>query len=278
MPDLTRFADVNDFRLAYQAEGAGVPIVLVHGAVTDRRFWRPQLAGLASRHRCIALDQRYFGESRGESSRPYSLVTHASDLSAFIDALGLGPVHIVATSYGAAVALASAVATPDRFASLFLNEPALSSLVTQPGEVAEVSAAQKELGVVAAALAAGDEKRAVELFCDWTAFPGAFASIPPELQPVFHDNAATVRRLFAAPPPTLVPDDLRALKMPVTLTTGQRTRRYFQLQVLAAREALPQSTLVVLPAAFHAPSFECAEAFNQAVLRHVAATVSRPLT
>ena len=263
------FVDVNDSQLAYFSYGAGETIVFVHGAVSDHRFWLPQLQRFAGDYRCIGLDQRYFGHSRDQSSRPYSLSTHASDLSAFVDTLGLGSVHVVATSYGAGVALASASAMPDRFASLFLNEPTLASLVTEPASLVQLSAARKDLAAVAAALAAGDEERAVELFCDWTAFPGAFETLPPELKAVFHENAATVRLLFAAPAPTITAADLGTLKMPVTFTTGEKTKPFFHIQTMAAHRSVEHSSLLAIAQAHHAPSFECVDAFNRAVIEHL---------
>lgn len=264
------FAPVEGARLAYFSEGGGPTVVFVHGVVSDHRFWSRQLRPLSAHFRCIAIDQRYFGQSRSEGSKPYALATHAMDLSAFVDALECGPVHVVATSYGSAVALASAAATPDRFASLFLNEPTLSSLVTDPESQAILARERRELGAAAAAVAAGNDCRAVELFCDWTAFPGAFETLPPDLQEVFHDSAATVRLLFAAPAPSVTPADLEVLRMPVTLTTGGRTRPFFRVQTAAAHRCIAHSRLLTFPAAHHAASFECVDDFNRAVLEHVA--------
>lgn len=262
------FAEINGTRLAYLTAGAGVPVVFVHGAVTDHRFWAGQVAELATRFRCVCPDLRYFGQSAG-GPLPYSLETHAADLSAFIRYLDLGPVHVVATSYGAAIALASAAATPERFASLFLNEPTLSSLVTEPEAIAQMSNARRELGAVVAALSAGDDKRAVELFCDWTAFPGAFEAIPGELQAVFHDNASTIRLLLAAPPPATSPTDLAPLKMPITFTTGERTKPFFRVQVLAAHRAIAHSRLVFFAQSHHASCFEQLHDFNRAIVEHI---------
>lgn len=269
MPTSPSSIQINEAQLAYFSEGAGEPVIFVHGAVSDHRFWRPQLGSLSSHYRCISIDQRYFGMSRDAVSRPYSLTTHASDLSEFVQALGLGPVHVVATSYGAAVALASAASSPDRFASLFLNEPTLSSLVTSPESLELLAAGRKELAPVAAALATNNYRRAVELFCDWTSFPGGFAEIPPDLQVVFHDNADTIPLLFAARAPAVTAADLSVLKMPITLTTGQQTKPFFRVQTLAARESISHSHLIAFSGVHHAASMEHADAFNRAIVEHI---------
>jgi pimeloyl-ACP methyl ester carboxylesterase len=46
---------------------------------------------------------------------PYTVPEQASDLIAFIQALGAGPVHVVGGSYGARVVLEAAVRRPDVF-------------------------------------------------------------------------------------------------------------------------------------------------------------------
>ena len=38
-----RFLRVNGHEMAYVEEGAGAPLLLVHGALSDLRFWGPQM-------------------------------------------------------------------------------------------------------------------------------------------------------------------------------------------------------------------------------------------
>jgi pimeloyl-ACP methyl ester carboxylesterase len=40
--------DVEGLRIAYRREGAGSPLVLLHGAVCDGRVWRVELDGFAA--------------------------------------------------------------------------------------------------------------------------------------------------------------------------------------------------------------------------------------
>lgn len=261
--------DVNDTRLAYVESGVGVPVVFVHGGITDHRFWAPQFAALSEHYRCIALDQRGFGQSWPGSGREFSLATHADDLAQFLGAVVSRPAHVVATSYGAGVALACAVAWPDRFRSLFLNEPSLASVVSEPEDMAVLSRARKDLASVAAALAAKDLATAVALFCDWTAFPGAFASIADEFRTVFHDNARTLPLQLAAAPPTVTAAQIGQLGIPVGLTVGEQTTKFFAVQLRAVHRAIAHSTVTCIPAAHHGSSFENPVAFNSALLAHL---------
>jgi pimeloyl-ACP methyl ester carboxylesterase len=264
------YARVNDTRLAYFEFGSGEPVILVHGAVTDHRFWSPQFPVLKERYRCIALDQRYFGQSWPGGDRTFSLEAHATDLCQFLQAIVCKPVHAVATSYGSAVVLASAVASPTLFKSLFLNEPSLASLVTDPSDLSVIAQARKDLAPVVVALSEQNESKAVELFCDWTAYAGAFKTLPSEFRTVFLDNARTVGLQVAAPRPSITAAQISQLSAPVTFTTGEKTIPFFAVQVRAAHGAIPHSRLVSVPNAHHAASFENSAAFNAALLTHLA--------
>ena len=265
----SKFVQLEGVRLAYTETGSGDPVIFVHGAFSDHRYWGSQIADLSADYRCLAIDQRYCGNSWTEVPDTYSLSTHAKDLGLFVSAVVGRPAHIVATSYGSAVALAWAASNPQSCASLFLNEPALVSLVTLPEDIAVLRRAREDLAAVASALSAGDAERAVALFCDWTAFPGAFATLPNDIQAIFTENAQTVALAFAAPPPKLGPDDLAPITMPVTLSVGAQTTPFFLVQVQAAHRALLQSRLVQVPNAHHAAPFESAQAFNHALRQHL---------
>jgi pimeloyl-ACP methyl ester carboxylesterase len=267
----SKTVEIEGVRLAYSETGTGDPVVFVHGAFSDHRSWKGQIADLASDYRCLAIDQRYCGNSWTEVPDTYNLSTHAKDLGLFNSAVVGRPAHIVATSYGSAVALAWAASNPRACASLFLNEPALASLVTQPEDIAVLRRAREDLAAVASALSAGDAERAVALFCDWTAFPGAFATMPTDIQVIFTENARTIALAFAAPPPELGPGDLAPITMPVTFSVGAQTTPFFLLQVQAAHRALPQSRLIQIPHAHHAAPFENVQAFNHALRQHLGA-------
>lgn len=268
------FTELASVRLAYFESGAGEPVVFVHGAISDHRYWAAQIPAFEKDHRCLAIDQRYFGSSWAEPADSYSLSTHANDLGEFVSAVARRPAHVVATSYGSAVALAWAASHPQDCASLFLNEPALPSIVTQADDLAVLRRAREDLAAVATALGAGDAALAVSHFCDWTAFPGAFATMPREVQAVFLDNARTLSLAFAAPPPRLGPNDLSSIVAPVTFTAGAHTTPFFRVQVEAAHRALPQSRLIGMPNSHHAAPLQNPGAFNAALREHLGASPS----
>ena len=65
-------AEINGVRLPYVEQGAGEPMVFVHGFVSDLRIWQPIKDEIAKKYRFIAYTQRYFGPARGMTMGSYS--------------------------------------------------------------------------------------------------------------------------------------------------------------------------------------------------------------
>ena len=107
-------------RLAYQVTGDGPAVVLVHGFGLDMRMWEPQVAHLAARHRVIRYDCRGFGSSGPFD--PAVAYTHAGDLLALLDHLGIGRAVLAGLSFGGQVVLQTALAAPQRARGLVLMD------------------------------------------------------------------------------------------------------------------------------------------------------------
>jgi 3-oxoadipate enol-lactonase len=106
--------------LAYDREGPrdGLPLVLLHAGIADRRMWEPLWPALVAERDAIRLDLRGFGES---AERPSAALDHVTDVLA---ALGDVPeFELVGVSLGAGVAVELALEVPDRVASLLLAAP-----------------------------------------------------------------------------------------------------------------------------------------------------------
>lgn len=78
--------------VAYDDEGSGEPLVLVHGHPFDRSMWRPQLEHFGRRGwRVIAPDLRGYGESTVMPGKT-RLETFARDIASLLDRLHVGTV------------------------------------------------------------------------------------------------------------------------------------------------------------------------------------------
>jgi pimeloyl-ACP methyl ester carboxylesterase len=95
---------VNGIQLAYVDQGAGRPLVLVHGFPLDHTMWHAQIDALSGDYRVIAPDLRGFGQS-GVSEGTVSMQQFADDLAALLDALEVDePVVLCGLSMGGYVA------------------------------------------------------------------------------------------------------------------------------------------------------------------------------
>jgi pimeloyl-ACP methyl ester carboxylesterase len=225
---------VNDVDLSYLEQGTGAPVVFVHGAFADLRFWEPQRQAVATRHRFIAYPYRYHGTSPWpDKGQHYSAATHAADLAAFIRQLNAGPVHLVATSYGGLLASLVVLEHPDLVRSLTLAEPGIRALLVDlPGAKTVLGEVGKALEPVRTAVKAGDAVQATKLFFDWVnnQGAGAFDQQPEGVRQIFLDNARTVPLLLASPPPPAISCATRGgLKAPTLVIGGEQTLRYFAL-------------------------------------------------
>jgi 3-oxoadipate enol-lactonase len=112
---------VNNTTLRYELDGpAAAPVVVLSNSLsTDLRMWNPQHAALSADYRVLRYDVRGHGQSL-PSPAPYNIDLLADDLAALIDALSLGPAHIVGLSLGGMTAQVLAIRRPDLCASLAL--------------------------------------------------------------------------------------------------------------------------------------------------------------
>jgi pimeloyl-ACP methyl ester carboxylesterase len=94
------------------------------------RMWDPQIGPLAARFRVVRYDCRGFGASGPfDPGVPY---THAGDLVALLDHLGIGDAVLAGLSFGGRVALQAALAAPDRVRGLALLDAVLDGVPWDP--------------------------------------------------------------------------------------------------------------------------------------------------
>ena len=109
-----------DVDLHYREQGTGEPLILLHGNGEDGSYFERQMDAFASRFRVIALDTRGHDRSpRGEA--PFTIRQFADDLLAFMDGQGIERAHLLGFSDGGNIALAFALAHPERVGKLVLN-------------------------------------------------------------------------------------------------------------------------------------------------------------
>lgn len=107
-------------RLHYTDEGAGAPVVLLHGFAVnaDLNFRRPGItAALAREFRVVALDQRGHGLSDKPNGPGAYGLQMVDDVLRLLDHLGLERAHVAGYSLGGFVAFKLAATRSDRLLS-----------------------------------------------------------------------------------------------------------------------------------------------------------------
>lgn len=113
---------VLDSTMAYVEAGTGSPAVLfLHGNPTSSYIWRGVIPHVAPVARCVAPDLVGFGRS-GKPDIDYRVADHYRYLEAFIDALGLEPLIVVAQDWGTALAFHHAALRPHAMLGLAFME------------------------------------------------------------------------------------------------------------------------------------------------------------
>jgi len=100
---------INGVDLAFDDEGTGPTLLLLHAGIADRRMWDDVLPRLSRDFRVIRCDFRGFGDT----PLPDGPFVYAADLAELLAALDASPAHIVGVSMGGHVALDLAIAHPE---------------------------------------------------------------------------------------------------------------------------------------------------------------------
>lgn len=116
-----RFADTPFGRIAHVERGEGPAALFLHGALLNGYQWRHQVAMLSDLRRCIAPDLMGMGHSEVAAGQDLAFTAQAEMLLAFLDALGIERVDLVANDSGGAIAQILATRAPGRVRSLVLT-------------------------------------------------------------------------------------------------------------------------------------------------------------
>lgn len=129
-PFTPRAFDSGEGMMSYVDEGAGRPIVFVHGAPLWSFCWRKLIKSLRNEYRCIAPDMLGFGLSEKPETADYSPPAHYRRLEALLDHLDLRDVTLVVHDFGGPIGLNWALEHPGRVREVVIFNTWLWSLKT----------------------------------------------------------------------------------------------------------------------------------------------------
>ena len=266
----TQHARAGNVDLAYVDAGKGVPIVFVHGGLQDFRLWTSHLPVFARRYRVVAYSRsNHYPNAVSIDGTPDGAADlHGADLAAFIDALDLKRVNVVAHSSGAHAALFFAANHPDMVRSLVINEPPASGLLMSSPEGQQVAKDfSARLAPAFDAFRAGDTPSALRLFADGVGGPGTYDRRSEAARGMMLDNALShaADATTSRPRPIFTCDMAKKITAPTLLTEGTRSPPYFHRIVDELQLCLPHAERIAIEASHTVPG-ENPKAFDDAVL------------
>ena len=113
-PFAPHFTTWPGFRMHYVDEGAGEPIILIHGEPTWSYLYRNFIPVLSRHFRVIAPDNMGFGKSETPPDADYTLDRHARNLASLIEELELSDITLVMQDWGGPMGAVVASRHPER--------------------------------------------------------------------------------------------------------------------------------------------------------------------
>lgn len=243
--------DVRGCKIHLRREGAGAPLLYLHGA-QGLAGWEPALAALGRDFDVIAPDMPGFGGSAA-GDRIDTIPDVAFCMLDLLDALGLGQVHVVGQCLGGWVAMEMALRCPGRFTSLNLVNSAGIRIKGTPRADMFICNQDELLHL----LFAGDGGAA------WLAQWGA----SPALMDEFERNGAAAAKYSWQPRLASLTLDrwLHRIDAPTQIVWGEQNQ-VIPLQYAAALNGLiPGSRVVTLPGCGHLAHHEQPQALAAVV-------------
>jgi pimeloyl-ACP methyl ester carboxylesterase len=252
--------------IAYDDEGSGVALVLLHSGSCDRRMWKAQAAVLASSYRVVRPDLRGFGQT----PLPFDAYSFAADVVALLDHLAVERAAFVGSSLGGGVALELAARSPERVISLVLLCPAFRGVGRTPA--ADAFAAEEDQ-----LLTSGDMDAAVELNVSTWLGPEAAEECRDfvrEMQRHSLEMQLAAESRKQAPRPTPVEVELRRISVPTLVVSGGRDMDHFQYVAKHLAGSIPGARLQHLAWAAHLPSLERPDEITDLISDYLAITTA----
>lgn len=255
-------------KLWYEEQGAGCPVVLLHGWCLSSEVWKFQFDGLSSSMRLLAPDLRGHGRSRGIFGR-LDFEGFATDLVDLIESLDLAEVVLVGWSMGAQIALQSLAQLSGRVAGMVLVSatPRFTASDEFPHALARNEASGMRLKVQR------NTQRALD---------GFYSRLFAEGELEMSSSGAEIKQLLLAIPPpdtaavldaldALATADMRgllaAISAPTLVVNGSQDRICLPQASLYLKEHIPGAGQTIFPGCGHAPFLTQSHQFNAELTR-----------
>jgi pimeloyl-ACP methyl ester carboxylesterase len=257
-PPPSRFAEIEGMHVHYRDEGAGPPLVLVHGTSSSLHTWDRWAALLSTHRRVVRLDLPGFGLTGAPPDHDYSAARCARVIGILMDRLGIPRADVAGNSFGGRIALTFALAHPERTRKLVLVDPAGLRGQRLPAvfRLARTPVVNRLLTVATPRWLV--RKNVVEVYGDPTRVDEALVDRYYDLTRAEGNRSAMLDRMSGPHDPDL-DDRLAEVKAPVLLLWGERDHWIPLPFAERFKAGISGARLITYPDAGHVPMEEIPE-------------------
>ncbi|MGB0366054.1 MAG: alpha/beta fold hydrolase [Flavobacteriaceae bacterium] len=119
----SQFMALNGIKIHYRDEGAGTPIVLIHGTGASLHTWEDWTKDLIEDYRVIRLDLPAYGLTGQDPQKRYSSKDYVDLLDTFLTKLKVEKFHLAGNSLGGLISWLYASYHPEKVDKLVLLDP-----------------------------------------------------------------------------------------------------------------------------------------------------------
>lgn len=259
--------------LHYREDGAGAPVVALHGSASTSYQWESLTGYIAGRFRVIRPDLPGYGKSSPLDKDDMSLASIVTRLSALFREIG-EPFHLVGHSFGGAVALKVAQMMPHMVRSLVVIEPAAFHLfAAEPGNRGHLDDLMPVVETMRTACAEGDAGTAMARFIDFWNGEGAWARTSHGLREKLARTTGQVMDDFVAiSAETATFADYASIRCPVLAISGRQSPAVTQHLTERLSCNLPSAELAEIFDAGHMAPLTDPHLIDPMIAAHISAT------
>jgi pimeloyl-ACP methyl ester carboxylesterase len=239
--------ELGDIKMYFEAQGAGEPLILIHGGFGSAKAWSNQIPIFAEKYYVVAPDSRSQGRTT-DAEAPLSYHLMAEDMIRLMDHLGIKAAYIVGWSDGGDIGIDMAIHHPERVKALV----AFGANITPQGYQ------ESFLDYVRTATVEDIKAMVGSEYLDMMPDPGRLAIILEKIKSLYQTEPA-----FSA-------QELAAIKAPTLILDGQNETvvRVEHAQEIA--NLIPGAELLILPNVGHGAPGENPDIWNKVVLDFLA--------
>lgn len=255
--------------IEYQEVGQGQAIVFVPGSFSAGSSWRSISTPLSQGYRTITTSLSGYGKTEERRGPAGAHIEDEMDVLEAVLKRADTPVHLVAHSFGAWIALALAVYRKPRLLSMTLLEPTAFKLLNFG---AEPALSQQVLAMTDRYMTEWESgnRQAVRHVIDFYGEAGTFDSYPPAVQEKLISQTPTnILDWKTGYADTIKLADCAAVKVPTLVVCGSSSHMAMQHCNQLLVDHLPQAQIMTLKGANHFMIGSHAPDLTHAIERHI---------